>query len=91
MIKPWQWTTSDAERTTRGGRIWRLRDGRGNERAAIWEYGGGLDGDFVWHTYDANGIGGENASARTLDDAKLFCVACIVRQGWAPGGWDVAW
>ena len=35
--------------------------------------------------------GGENSEATSLDDAKRHCVAAIVRQGWAPGGWEVRW
>jgi len=78
-------------KTSRGRDIWRLHDGHGRERAAVWGDGGGMDGDFVWHTYDENGTGGEHASSRTLDAAMLSCVGCIVRQGWAPSGWQVQW
>jgi hypothetical protein len=91
MIKPWQWTLSLSERTSRGGRVWHLKDGQKRDRATIWEHGGGLDGDFVWHTWDEFGTGGENASAPTLERAKDECVAAIVRQDWAPGGWRVSW
>lgn len=91
MIKPWRWIESLSERTTRGGRVWYLSDGRSRRRATIWEHAGGIDGDFVWHTWDEHGTGGENASALTLRQAKDECVAAIVRQGWAPGGWEVRW
>jgi hypothetical protein len=88
MIKPWRWIRSLSEATFRGGEIWRLRDGRGRERATVWQNGEHL---FTWHTYDEQGTGGENSEASLLDDAKRHCVAAIVRQGWAPGGWEVSW
>jgi hypothetical protein len=88
LVKPWCWTKSLAERTSRGGEIWRLRDGRGHERATIWQ---NAEDRYTWHTWDDHGTGGENAEATSLDDAKRHCVAAIVRQGWAPGGWKVQW
>lgn len=86
MIKPWQWI----HRSFYKPEQWALRDGRGRERATIWQ--SAYDPKrFTWHTWDEYGTGGENAEATSLDDAKLFCLACIVRQGWAPGGWQVSW
>lgn len=91
-MKPWAWTTRVEMRSMHvDRRVWELFDGRGRERATIWENAGGIDGDFVWHTWDDRGTGGENASAPTLRQAKDECVAAIVRQGWAPGGWTVKW
>ena len=90
MIKPWRWIDrSDrlAPSKYRGGK-WELVDGRGRDRATVWQND---EHRFTWHTWDENGTGGENAEATSLDDAKLFCVACLVRQGWAPGGWIVHW
>jgi hypothetical protein len=88
VIKPWRWSRSLSETTLRGGEIWRLRDGRGRARATIWQNSARL---FTWHTWDDRGTGGENSEASSLDDAKRHCVAAIVRQGWAPGGWAVSW
>jgi hypothetical protein len=88
VIKPWRWHKSLAEVTTRGLPIWHLRDGRSRDRATIWQ---NADDRFTWHTWDENGTGGENDEAAALDDAKRHCVAAIVRQGWAPGGWQVEW
>jgi hypothetical protein len=88
VIKPWRWSKSLAETTLHGGGIWRLRNGRGRDRATIWQ---NAEDRFTWHTWDDHGTGGENAEATTLDDAKRHCVAAIVRQGWAPGGWEVSW
>ncbi len=88
MIKAWQWSKSLSEVTARGGSIWHLRDGRGRERATIWQ---NSEDRYTWHTWDDHGTGGENDEAASLDDAKLLCLACIVRQGWAPGGWEVQW
>ncbi len=87
-MKPWQWIEKSWERTSRGGRVFALRDGRGRERASIWQ---NADDRYTWHTWNDRGTGGENAEASSLDDAKRQCVAAIVRQGWAPGGWEVQW
>lgn len=84
--KTWRWVKHASEVTSRGGGIWHLIDGRDRERATIWQNSETL---YTWHTWDEGGTGGENAEAATLDDAKLFCVGCVVRQGWAPGGWEV--
>jgi len=65
-----------------------LVDGRGRDRATIWQ---NAEARFTWHTWDDRGTGGENSEAASLDDAKRHCVAAIVRQGWAPGGWEVSW
>lgn len=65
---------------------WDLVDGCGRDRATIWQNAGDR---FTWHTWDTDGVGGENDEATTLADAKRHCVAAIVFQGWAPGGWEV--
>ncbi len=88
MIKPWQWFEKSWERTSHGGRVFALRDGRKRERATIWQ---NSETRYTWHTWDDRGTGGENSEASSLDDAKRHCVAAIVRQGWAPGGWEVHW
>ena len=82
MIKPWRWI----DRSGRDGK-WELVDGLGRDRATIWQND---ESRFTWHTWD-QGTGGENSEATSLDDAKRHCVAAIVRQGWAPGGWEVQW
>ena len=90
MIKPWRWIDrSDrlAPSKYRGGK-WELVDGRGRDRATVWQND---EHRFTWHTWDEHGTGGENAEATSLDDANRNCVAAIVRQGWAPGGWEVIW
>ena len=89
MIKPWRWIdrSGSPAPSVHGGR-WELMDGRGRERATIWQ---NAESRFTWHTWDDRGTGGENSEASSLDDAKRHCVAAIVRQGWAPGGWEVSW
>jgi len=89
VIKPWRWIdrSGSPAPSVRGGR-WELVDGRGRERATIWQND---ESRFTWHTWDDCGTGGENSEAPSLDDAKRHCVAAIVRQGWAPGGWEVSW
>ena len=89
MIKPWRWidrTPSPRIKLYEGK--WELVDGRGCDRATIWQND---ENRYTWHTWDDRGTGGENSEATSLDDAKRHCVAAIVRQGWAPGGWEVHW
>ena len=77
---PWRWTEFPGN--------WSLFDGRGRERATIWK---NTESRFTWHTYDDQGTGGENAEDFSVNRAKNECVAALVRQGWAPGGWKVVW
>lgn len=86
-MKAWRWI-EEALATALGGGRWQLRDGQGRDRATIWKNVGGR---FTWHTWDTSGTGGENAEATTLNDAKRACLAAIVVQGWAPGGWRIEW
>lgn len=87
MIKPWRWIlTAEPSMFSRG--TWELRDGSNRARATIWRNNQTL---FTWHTWNDRGTGGENSECATLNDAKDQCVAAIVRQGWAPGGWNVSW
>jgi hypothetical protein len=89
MIKPWRWIDRSGPLYVgpRGGK-WELVDGRGRDRATIWQ---NSEDRFTWHTWDVRGTGGENSECSSLRDAKEQCVAAIVRQGWAPGGWKVSW
>lgn len=87
MINAWRWIDRSYAHHA-GRREWQLADGRGRERATIWQ---NAEDRFTWHTWDEQGTGGENCEASSLDDAKRHCIAAIVRQGWAPGGWKVRW
>jgi hypothetical protein len=74
MTKPWKWQP-------RGPGTWALVDPRGRKRADVWANG-------VWHTWDTDGVGGENGSCDGRDkirDAMDQVMAAVVRQGW------VAW
>lgn len=84
---PWRWHTVSADVALRPLEV-RLLDGHGRHRASVWRNDASR---FTWHTYDDRGTGGENAEARSLNDAKDRAMAAIVRQGWAPGGWKVQW
>ena len=53
---------------------WELSQ-RGKGRVSVWNNG-------TWHTWDANGVGGENAREATVEDAKREAENAIVRQGW---------
>lgn len=55
---------------------------KGTNLATVWPNG-------VWHTWDANGIGGENAQEASVDDAKREALVALQSQhvqpvkGWA--------
>lgn len=87
--KPWRWVkmpddVSDGM-VTEGER--RLLDPRGRNRATVWANG-------TWHTWDTEGVGGENDCAVRMDgeiarpqdfvirDAMDCALAAVVRQGW---------
>jgi hypothetical protein len=86
MKKPWMWERDG------GGLI--LRDGRGRNRANVWSNG-------VWHTWDTDGVGGENGEAIRMNgevpvppifvirDAMDQAMAAVARQGWTP--WKVVY
>jgi hypothetical protein len=88
MIKPWRWIDRSVPGPVSSGGKWELVDGRGRDRATIWQ---NSEDRYTWHTWDTDGVGGENSEATSLNDAKRDCVAAIVCQGWAPGGWEVRW
>lgn len=46
--------------------------------ATIWL---GSLGDFVWHTWDEHGTGGENGIEISLRDAKDQATLAAIRQG----------
>lgn len=54
---------------------WALRMPCGHDGASVWMNG-------VWHTWDRNGVGGENAEAPTTAQAKNEALAAVLRQGW---------
>ena len=56
---------------------WHLLVGRSANRycaAQVWSNG-------VWHTWDKNGCGGENASEPTVERAKTEATASAIAQG----------
>jgi hypothetical protein len=86
VIKPWRWVRLESI-AQHHLETYVLRDGNGDNRCTIWRT---VDG-HMWHTWTVGGVGGENDTAPTLNDAKDQAIAAIVRQGWAPGGWKVVW
>lgn len=89
-MKDWSWIKSTyvAAPLLRTLPQFNLVDGRGRNRATIWQ---NEPGRFAWHTWDEHGTGGENCEDATLNRAKDSCVAALVRQGWTPYGWIVQW
>jgi hypothetical protein len=53
---------------------WELSQ-NGKGRCSVW-----LNG--IWHTWDKNGTGGENAREDSVEAAKAAAEDAIVRQGW---------
>jgi hypothetical protein len=54
---------------------------RGTNLATVWKNG-------IWHTWDANGTGGENSSAPTVEAAKREALEALARQHVSPiKGW----
>jgi hypothetical protein len=88
VIKSWRWIDRGPTGISFHSGTWDLVDGQGRDRATIWRND---EKRYTWHTWDDRGTGGENSEVTSLDDAKRHCVAAIVRQGWAPGGWKVLW
>lgn len=77
--KSWRWMRAGDSY----GRGWVLQDGRGRTRANVW-------GNGIWHTWDEEGIGGENGvceGPRKIQDAMDQVMAAVVRQDWVP--WKV--
>lgn len=52
--------------------------------ATVWDHGDSI----VWHTWDRNGVGGENAEDATIDEAQREVYAALARQvKRAPESW----
>lgn len=56
---------------------WTLHSKAGREIATIWP---GHEG-YSWHTWDANGVGGENSRTSDLDTAAAEVLEAVKRQG----------
>lgn len=69
VVKPWKRDTW----TERGTSIpcW------SQKWATVWDNG-------TWHTWDANGVGGENACEDDVESAKAWALKCALRQGFIP-------
>lgn len=74
----------DYEDTPPAGFEWRIADDRQNDElrlgrrvvATLWEH----DDCFAWHTWDRDGVGGENAADSTRELAQREAIAALVRQ-----------
>lgn len=63
----WFWSTTHKE--------WNLRRRYNSQsRATVW-------GNGVWHTWDHQGVGGENSSAATVEEAKAEAYDSAKKQG----------
>jgi hypothetical protein len=47
-----------------------------------------VDG-YVWHTFDARGIGGQNAEEPSLGLAKIASMNALIRQAARGGDWHI--
>lgn len=60
-----------------GGNNWNLYAGRGKKPrllANVWANG-------TWHTWDHNGVGGENDTEENVKKAKVEAAASVIEQG----------
>lgn len=73
--KPWCWIRVKIQAEPR--EVWHLEDARGRNRATVWDNG-------TWHSWDTEGVGGENDVCKTVGDAMDQSLAAVVRQGWTP-------
>lgn len=60
--------------------------GTGGRRGPSAELYHHADGSVSWHTFDRRGIGGENDTSPTLQDAKREACLALLRQHAYPGG-----
>jgi hypothetical protein len=56
-----------------GGFQWDLLRTDGTSAATVWENG-------VWHTWDQDGIGGENSSQDTVSNAQMEALLSAINQ-----------
>lgn len=61
--------------TMSGISTWHLRRPCGHHAATIYQGG-------TWSTWDRDGVGGENAEDKEIDEAKRQVVLALARQGW---------
>lgn len=62
-------------------RTWKLFVGRGKSPrsvATVWEH---RPSYCVWHTWDRDGVGGENDTSESLEQAQALASLCAIRQG----------
>lgn len=86
-----QWSGSPSHPWTggasRGHGQWNLLSPKGRTVAQIWQ---NSPDHFTWHTWDVRGIGGENASDPTLEQAQSEVVKALRRQAFrSPDQWHV--
>lgn len=60
---------------------WDLLRADGTSAATVWENG-------VWHTWDFNGVGGENSSQDTVSNAQREALLSAINQGFLPANSD---
>ena len=61
-------------KVTADGQVWSLLRRDGTRAATVWDNG-------VWHTWDADGIGGENSAEASVEIAKAEAVLSALNQG----------
>lgn len=61
-------------------KIWKLMYGKKKKRcvATVWQ---NMDKKGTWHTWDVNGVGGENWIEDTVAKAKVEAAASAIAQG----------
>jgi hypothetical protein len=80
VFAPWKLTWSTAADGSRN--LIDLDRTHGHSFATVWPNG-------IWHTWDANGVGGENSQEETVESAQSAAIDALARQhiepvkGWA--------
>lgn len=62
---------------------WDLLRTDGTSAATVWENG-------TWHTWDADGVGGENSSQDTVSNAKMEALLSAINQGFLLANTEIA-
>ena len=72
--KPYDWWVNWEQGYENGHKCWYLKAPSGKNAATVWD-------NFVWHTWDEQGNGGENYSEKSLIEAMRQAMASVLVQG----------
>ena len=73
----WDWCCDD------GKYHWELSRADGTSAATVWENGS-------WHTWDQDGVGGENSREDTVSESKIEAMLSAINQGFIEANRELA-